>query len=252
MSKSSLEKSINVQVGNPNSLQTKGIFFIFVVKTRLAMTPNLNLHEFVCTPQDHIMSIFIMFANSSPNLLWVICHLVNMIQINFLRSKPILKPIQPSGFLHKAFQIYFMYLHTKTIIFGMILTNFFPPFAWLNLYCFASFKYIILIMLLQFSQFPPFIPPPPCTLQPSSIPPPQFMSMGCTYKFFEFCFLYHSLPLPINLMPTNYVSIPCTFSPLPLPTENPPCDVHFSDSVPVPVVCLVLFLLFFFFLRFGC
>ena len=34
----------------------------------------------------------------------------------------------------------------------------------------------------------------------------------------------------------------CTFSPyssLPLPTENPPCDVHFSDFAPVLVVCLV-------------
>ena len=27
--------------------------------------------------------------------------------------------------------------------------------------------------------------------------------------------------------------------PLPLPTENPPCDVYFSDSVAVLVVCLV-------------
>ena len=38
--------------------------------------------------------------------------------------------------------------------------------------------------------------------------------------------------------------IPCTFPPfssLPLPTDNPPCDLHFCDSVPVLVVCLVCF-----------
>ena len=33
-----------------------------------------------------------------------------------------------------------------------------------------------------------------------------------------------------------------------LPTKNPPCDVHFSDSIPVLVVCLVfVFVVFLFF-----
>ena len=44
-------------------------------------------------------------------------------------------------------------------------------------------------------------------------------------------------------MPTNYASsalyIFPTILPLPFPTENAPCDVHFSDSVPVLVVYLV-------------
>ena len=43
-------------------------------------------------------------------------------------------------------------------------------------------------------------------------------------------------------MPPIMLLIPCTFPPilcLPLPTENPLCDVHFCDSVPVLVVCLV-------------
>ena len=40
--------------------------------------------------------------------------------------------------------------------------------------------------------------------------------------------------------------IPCTFPsfyllPFPLPTDNPPCDVYFCDSVPVLIVCLVVF-----------
>ena len=37
---------------------------------------------------------------------------------------------------------------------------------------FIYFKYILLIMLLQFSHFSPFILPLPCTLEPSSIPLP--------------------------------------------------------------------------------
>ena len=41
--------------------------------------------------------------------------------------------------------------------------------------------------------------------------------------------------------------LPCTFSPLPFPTENPPCDLHFSDSIPVLVVCLVFVFVVFWF-----
>ena len=78
------------------------------------------------------------------------------------------------------------------------------------------------------------------------------MSMGCTYKFFEssisYTIFYLSpsiLCLPIMLL------IPYTSSSIPpslLPTKNPPCDVHFSDSIPVLVVCLVfVFIVFFLF-----
>ena len=55
-------------------------------------------------------------------------------------------------------------------------------------------------------------------------------------------------------MPTNYASSLYLFSPiplLPLPTENPPCDVHFSDCVPILVVCLVFVFTVFLFLRLG-
>ena len=40
--------------------------------------------------------------------------------------------------------------------------------------------------------------------------------------------------------------IPSTFSPNVLPTDNPPCDLHFCGSVPVLVVCLVCFCFYLF------
>ena len=113
---------------------------------------------------------------------------------------------------------------------------FFFPFLFL--------KYILLIMLLQFSQFSPFIPTLPCSPQPSSLPPHLVHVHGLymyvstlTSVSYTILNLFPSiLCLPIMFL------IPCTFPfspPLPLPTENPPCDVYFSDSVPVLVVCLV-------------
>ena len=98
-------------------------------------------------------------------------------------------------------------------------------------------------MLLQFSQYPQLSPLHPAlpTFQHS---PHQFMSMGCTYKFFESS-VSHTifLPLPINFMPTNFASYSLYLfpPPFPLPTEIPPCDVHFCDSVLVLLVCLVHF-----------
>ena len=103
-------------------------------------------------------------------------------------------------------------------------------------------KYILLIMLLQLSHFfLPFIPL--CPVPPTIIPPPQFTSMGPTYKFFGFSISYtilnpHPLFCTYNLcffFPVHslcYLPSPCT--------GNPPCDLHFCDSVPV-LVCLVCF-----------
>ena len=62
-------------------------------------------------------------------------------------------------------------------------------------------------------------------------------------------FLYYSysnLPLSSLHLPFMLL-IPCTFSlvsPLPLPADNPPCDLHFCESVPVLVVCLGFFFFF--------
>ena len=71
------------------------------------------------------------------------------------------------------------------------------------------------------------------------------MSMGCTYKFFGFSISHTILNLPLSILYLPFMLlIPYTFPPfslLPLPTDNPPGDLHFCDSVPVLVVCLVCF-----------
>ena len=117
-------------------------------------------------------------------------------------------------------------------------------------------KYILLIMLLQFSQYFPFIPPPPSMLRPSSIPPlsscPWVVHTSSLSSLFPIPFL----SLPVYFMPTNYTSSSLylfpLISPLPFPIENHPCDVHISDSVPVLVVCLVfVFIVFLSFIFLG-
>ena len=105
--------------------------------------------------------------------------------------------------------------------------------------------YILLIILLQFSQFSPYIPPVPCTSQPSTIPPlsscpwvvhissltslfliPFLISPHLFYAY-QLCFLF-PVPFP-PILPFSH------------PTDNPPCDLHFCDSVPIVVVCLLCF-----------
>ena len=112
------------------------------------------------------------------------------------------------------------------------------------LFFFYFLKYFLLIMLLQFSQF--FLPRSP--LHPTSLtlqhsPPLVHVHGMYIYVLWVLCFLYHFLSLPVYFMPTNYVSSSLylfpSIPPFPLPTEIPPCDVHFSDTVPVLVVCLV-------------
>ena len=105
-------------------------------------------------------------------------------------------------------------------------------------------------MLLQLSHFPPSLH---SILPTPSLPhsPLQFMSMGHTYKFFGFYISYTILNLLLSFFYLPFVLlILCTFPPLPFhfPTDNPPCDLHFCDSVPVLVVCLVHFWFCFHFL----
>ena len=91
--------------------------------------------------------------------------------------------------------------------------------------------------------FSPLYSPLPCTPPSTCTPPLQFMSMGRTYKFFGFYISYTILTLPLsNFYPPFMLLILCTFFPsLPThsPADNPPCDLHFCDSVPVSLVCLV-------------
>ena len=100
-------------------------------------------------------------------------------------------------------------------------------------------NYILLIMISQLSHFPLFIP-----LHPTRPSPPLisclwvvhisslastfrilFLTSPCLFCTYYLCFL-SPVPFP-------------SFSPLHLPADNPPCDLHFCDSVPVLVVCFV-------------
>ena len=106
-------------------------------------------------------------------------------------------------------------------------------------------------MLLRFSQFSPLYPPLYPHPLPSSIPPP-LSSCPCLVHISSLHSVSYTISMPPTLFMPNFILLlPCTFAPLspfPLPTEIPPCDVHFSDSVPVLVVCLVLVFFFFSFL----
>ena len=100
-------------------------------------------------------------------------------------------------------------------------------------------------MLLQLSHFFPSIYSPlPCTPHSNSIPlllsswvghvsslaspfPTLFLTCPCLFSTYHLCFLF-----PVPFPPS---------SPLLLPTDNPPCELHFCDSVPVLVVCLLCF-----------
>ena len=117
----------------------------------------------------------------------------------------------------------------------------------LDIYLFI-FKYILLIMLLQLSHFPPFTPS--CTPLPSHFPPYSscpwvinisslastfpilFLSSPCLFSTYHLCYLFSVPFLPL--------------SPSHSPVDNPPCDLHFCGSVPVLVVC------FCFCFRCGC
>ena len=63
--------------------------------------------------------------------------------------------------------------------------------------------------------------------------PILFLTSFCIFSTYHLCCLF-----PVPFLPFS-----------PSPTDNPPCDLHFCDSVPVLVVCLVCFCLCF---MFGC
>ena len=109
--------------------------------------------------------------------------------------------------------------------------------------CFIGYAIIVVPIFLPF-------PLPPSTPLPSSNPPPQSMSMGPAYKFFGFSISCIILSIPLFCIYQLCFLIPVPFSPFssfPLPADNPPCDLHIYDSIPVLVICLV-----FGFFRFSC
>ena len=99
----------------------------------------------------------------------------------------------------------------------------------------------------------PLPPPLHSNLPTPSLPhsPLQFMSMGDTYKIFGFYISYTILNLPQSILYLPFMLlIPVPFPPfypLHVTADNPPCDLHFCDSDPVLVVCLLFFVF-----RCGC
>ena len=110
---------------------------------------------------------------------------------------------------------------------------------------FSFFKYILLIMLLQLSHFPPFTQLHPAHLLPPIFPPYSscpwvilisslastfsilFLTSPCLCSTYHLCYLF-SVPFP-------------PLSPSHSPADNPPCGLHFCESFPALVVCLVCF-----------
>ena len=81
----------------------------------------------------------------------------------------------------------------------------------------------------------PIFPPLPCFSPLSSCPWVIHLSSLAS----PFPILFLTSPY---FVPTNYAYFLYLFlSYSPYPTDNPPCDLHFCDSVPVLVVCLVCF-----------
>ena len=115
---------------------------------------------------------------------------------------------------------------------------------------FLNFKIYFIDYALTVVPF--FLHPPPCTLPFTSISrlsscpqvvlvsylaspfPTLFLTSPCLFCTYHLCFLF-----PVPFPP---------FFPLFLPVDNLPHDLHFCDSVPVMLVCLVCFCFCFVFL----
>ena len=111
-----------------------------------------------------------------------------------------------------------------------------------HLTCFQEWLFKIYFIGYAVNSCPIFPPSLPSTLH--THPP--------TFPLFSSCPLVIHVSSLTSTFPILFLTSPwlfskhifCTFSPLSpshSPAENPPCDFHFSDSVPVLVVCLVWF-----------
>ena len=106
-------------------------------------------------------------------------------------------------------------------------------------------------MLLQLSHISPLCPSMPGILLPSSNTPhlsscPRFVHISTLASSFPILFLTP----PVYYVPTNYATYSLyllSHSPFLLQVDNPPCDLHCCDSIPVLVVCLGSFFSFLFF-----
>ena len=163
------------------------------------------------------------------------CHKPESQKVVLLQFKPI------------CFQFWFLGELKLTAQF--IFSQFFP-FCFLpcvfNIFIFKIYfiDYAITVVP-SFLLYTPFCPAPPLPALPplSSCPwvihiislassfPILFLTSSCLFCTYQLCFLF-SVPFP-------------PFSPFTLPADNPPRDLQFCDSIPVLVVCLVCFYLFY-------
>ena len=109
-------------------------------------------------------------------------------------------------------------------------------------------------MLLQLSHFPPFIPPHLAPHLPPSFPSPAPPLSSCPWVVYisslasTFPILFLTFPCRLSSDHLCYlfsVHFPPLYSSH-SPADNLPYDLHFCDSVPVLVVCLVHFCFYFF------
>ena len=123
---------------------------------------------------------------------------------------------------------------------GFIIIIFCIPKVFFKVY-FVDYAIIVFPIFPSLSPLHPAYPLPPAFLPFSSCQwvihisslaspfPILFLTSPCVFCTYQLCFLF---PVPFPL-----------FSPLHLPVDNPPCDLHFGDTIPVLVVCLVVFVL---------
>ena len=107
--------------------------------------------------------------------------------------------------------------------------------VWGNEVSLTVFKvYFIDYVITVVQIFPPL---PPSTLYPCSLKqsPSQFMSMGCTFKYFGFSISYAILNSLLSILFLPFMLLnPCMislFSHFPVPADNPPNDLHIYDCV---------------------
>ena len=115
---------------------------------------------------------------------------------------------------------------------------FFYIFHWL---CYYSCPILpLFIPLCPAHPLPPTLPPfssCPWVILISSLAstfPILFLPSSCLSSTYHLCYLFS---VPFSPLFPSYS-----------PTDSPPCDLHFCDSVPALVVCLVCFLVFVLFL----
>ena len=110
---------------------------------------------------------------------------------------------------------------------------------------FGFLIYFIDYAIIVVPFFSPLYSPPPRTPLLPSFPHLSSCPWAIHVSYLASVFPILFLTSPVYFLPTIYASYSLYLfphSPLcPVPTDNPPCDLHFCDSVPVLVVCLVCF-----------